>query len=85
MNRAALVANWKRLPHPLRWLVAATVGGTLVVVGLVLMVLPGPGIPILLLGLLILATEFAWAESLLRRTRAGVRAASAKVRGRQAK
>ncbi len=79
------MANWKRLPHPLRWLVAATVGGTLVVVGLVLMVLPGPGIPILILGLLILATEFAWAESLLRRTRAGVQAASSKVRGRKAK
>jgi hypothetical protein len=33
------------------------------------MVLPGPGIPLLIVGLVILATEFAWAESLLRRVK----------------
>ena len=60
---------WNALPHPIRWVVVAGVGSTLVVVGLVLMVLPGPGIPILILGLLVLATEFAWAEVLLRKVK----------------
>lgn len=60
---------WKKLPHPLRWIVAATVGATLVVTGLIFMVLPGPGIPLVIAGLAILATEFAWAETLLHKTK----------------
>ena len=51
MNAERFTSQWKRLPHPIRWIVAACVGGTLVVLGLIFMVLPGPGIPILLLGL----------------------------------
>jgi hypothetical protein len=45
------------------------VGGACLLIGLVLLVLPGPGIPLLVVGLVILATEFAWAESLLRRVK----------------
>ncbi len=69
MNRQTLSSQWRRLPHPLRWLGVAIVGGALVVTGLVLMVLPGPGIPLLVLGLVILATEFAWAEAVLSRVK----------------
>ena len=36
--------------------------------GLAMLVLPGPGILVVLLGLAILATEFAWAERMLDRT-----------------
>lgn len=59
--------NWHKLPHPLRWVVAATVGTTLSVLGLVFMVIPGPGIPLFILGLALLATEFAWARVVLER------------------
>jgi hypothetical protein len=52
-----------------RWIVAAMAGGVCVLAGVLLMVLPGPGIPLLIVGLVILATEFAWAESLLRRVK----------------
>lgn len=69
MNAESVTRNWQRLPHPVRWVAAAAVGGTLVVVGLILMVLPGPGIPILLLGLLVLASEFAWAQATLHRVK----------------
>lgn len=62
-------SNWKKLPHPIRWIVASTVGFTLVILGLVFMVLPGPGIPLVIAGLAILATEFAWAEIVLNRTK----------------
>jgi hypothetical protein len=37
--------------------------------GLIFMVLPGPGIPLVIAGLAILATEFAWAEIVLNRTK----------------
>jgi uncharacterized protein (TIGR02611 family) len=61
--------NWKKLPHPIRWVVASTVGFTLLILGIIFMVLPGPGIPLIIAGLAILATEFAWAEIVLNRTK----------------
>ena len=39
------------------------------IIGLVFMVLPGPGIPFVIAGLAILASEFAWAEVLLNKTK----------------
>lgn len=55
-------AVWKHLPHPLRWAIVATVGTTLSLVGIVFLFIPGPGLPLIVLGVAILATEFAWAE-----------------------
>jgi uncharacterized membrane protein YbaN (DUF454 family) len=73
--------NWKRLPHPIRWVVAATVGGTLVIVGLTGLVLPViPGIPMMIAGFALLASEFTWAEVILNRTKAQVNNAVSKVR-----
>jgi uncharacterized membrane protein YbaN (DUF454 family) len=73
--------NWQRLPHPFRWVIAASVGGTLVLLGLTGLVLPViPGIPLLIAGLAILATEFTWAEVLLNRTKNQVNKAVSKVR-----
>lgn len=40
-------------------------GAALVLAGLVMLVLPGPGLLLLIAGLAVLATEFAWAEHLL--------------------
>lgn len=53
---------WKYLPHPFRWAIVAVVGSALVLLGIVFMFIPGPGIPLVVLGVAILATEFAWAE-----------------------
>lgn len=72
--------NWKRLPHPFRWVAAMTAGFTLVITGIVLLVFPGPGIPLIIAGLAILATEFTWAEYLLNRTKHHVSKAVNKVR-----
>jgi hypothetical protein len=44
------------------------------------MVLPGPGIPLVFTGLAILATEFAWAEVVLKKTKHHVRKSLKKVR-----
>ena len=46
-------------------IVVAVVGTAIVLLGLTLVPLPGPGWLIVFLGLGILATEFAWAERLL--------------------
>ncbi len=73
--------NWKRLPHPIRWIAAASVGGSLVLIGLTGLVLPViPGIPLMIAGFALLASEFAWAEVLLNRTKHHVNRAVDKVR-----
>lgn len=73
--------NWKRLPHPFRWVIAASVGTTLVVLGLTGLVLPViPGIPLLIAGFALLASEFTWAEVLLNRTKTRVTKTVNKIR-----
>jgi UPF0716 family protein affecting phage T7 exclusion len=42
-------------------------GLMLVLAGLAMLVLPGPGLVTIILGLVVLATEFAWAHHLLGR------------------
>jgi uncharacterized protein (TIGR02611 family) len=51
----------------LRKIVVGVIGGTIVAVGIVLVVLPGPASIVIPIGLVILATEFAWARSVLRK------------------
>jgi hypothetical protein len=47
--------------------IAVTVaGGFVVLVGIAMLVLPGPGILVIIAGLAILATEYVWAERLLK-------------------
>ncbi|WP_165372608.1 PGPGW domain-containing protein [Nocardioides iriomotensis] len=48
---------------------AALVGGGLVVLGAILMPLPGPGFVIVVAGIAVMATQFDWARSLLHKTR----------------
>lgn len=50
-------------------LIARVVGFTVLIIGLALLVLPGPAFVVLPIGLAILASEFAWARLLLRRVR----------------
>ena len=41
------------------------IGITILLIGLALLILPGPGILTIILGLVILASEFIWAKRLL--------------------
>jgi uncharacterized protein (TIGR02611 family) len=52
-----------------RRILVGLVGGTVLVLGVVMVVLPGPALLVIPLGLIILATEFLWARRLLRKTR----------------
>ncbi len=45
------------------------VGGTVLLIGIAMILLPGPAILIIPAGLAILATEFAWAQRWLHRAR----------------
>ena len=47
----------------------SVVGGALVVLGLAMLVLPGPGILVIALGFAVLGTEYAWAAAALQRTK----------------
>ncbi len=52
-----------------RKVVVAVVGVSVVLLGLALLVLPGPAFVVIPAGLAILATEFVWARRLLRKVR----------------
>jgi uncharacterized protein (TIGR02611 family) len=49
-----------------RKLIVAVIGSTIVLFGLALLILPGPAVVVIPVGLAILATEFAWARRLVR-------------------
>lgn len=50
-----------------RKLIVGVFGGTIILFGLALIILPGPAFLVIPLGLAILATEFAWARLLIKR------------------
>jgi hypothetical protein len=52
--------------------IVALVGGTVLLVGVALLVLPGPGLPIVAAGIAILASEFLWARRALRKAKDAV-------------
>ncbi|MFL6520414.1 MAG: PGPGW domain-containing protein [Chthoniobacterales bacterium] len=54
----------------LRKLIIAIIGGTVLLIGVALIVLPGPAFIVIPVGLAILASEFAWARSALARAKA---------------
>jgi drug/metabolite transporter (DMT)-like permease len=80
--RQRLQTAWGHLPHPIRWVAVAVVGSLLVVVGIALLVLPGPGIPLIIVGLAVLGAEFAWARRTLDRVKSGGISLSQGVRDR---
>ncbi|MGD8351826.1 MAG: PGPGW domain-containing protein [Nitrospirota bacterium] len=53
-------------------LVRIVVGFTLLIIGALLIVLPGPAFVVIPLGLVVLAGEFAWARRLLNRFNDGI-------------
>ena len=58
----SILRNVKRL-------IVSIVGGTILLIGIALIVLPGPAFIVIPAGLAILATEFVWAGNLLKKVK----------------
>ena len=52
--------------------VVGVIGFTVLLIGVAMVVLPGPAVIVIPLGLAILATEFVWAKRLLEKARATI-------------
>ncbi len=65
-------------------IIIAVVGFTILLIGLLMIVLPGPAFIFIPLGLTILATEFVWAEMWLKKVKTKFKEANDKIRGKKA-
>jgi uncharacterized protein (TIGR02611 family) len=64
------VSIWLRvIRRNAKRVVVAIAGTALMLLGVVMLVLPGPGLAFIIAGLALLATEFVWAEHLLRKAK----------------
>lgn len=64
-----------------RRLAVLVIGSTVLLVGVVLLVLPGPAFVVIPIGLAILSTEFVWAARLLKRVKENAAYAAQAVMG----
>ena len=69
-----------KLPHPVRWVLTMVVGFVLLLLGLIMMVTPGPGLLFIFFGLSILALEIEWARELNKQGLQGLERIAAKVK-----
>jgi len=67
-----------------RRIVVATVGATVLLIGLVMIVTPGPAIVVIPVGLTILSIEFTWARMWLKKLRETISSRNSKERGNRA-
>ena len=72
----------EELTRGARRIAVLVVGLVLLAAGIVLLVLPGPGLLVTMAGLALLATEYEWARRLLARLRQHARRLSNQVRRR---
>lgn len=69
-----------KLPHPIRWVLTMVVGFVLLIMGLIMMVTPGPGLLFIFFGLSILALEIEWARELNKQGLQGLEKIVAKLK-----
>jgi tellurite resistance protein TerC len=74
---------WLKTLQRAKRLIRIVVGFTVLALGVALLVLPGPGILIIAVGLAILSAEFVWARRLLDRLKAQAQAARDAFEGRR--
>jgi len=65
-----------------RKLIISVIGTTVVLIGIALLVLPGPAVIVIPAGLAILATEFIWARKLLNKMKSEAARLGSKLVGR---
>ena len=67
-----------------RRIAVLAVGSTVVLLGIVMLVTPGPGLVVIPVGLAILSVEFAWARLWLRKVRESISNQNSKKHGERA-
>jgi tellurite resistance protein TerC len=65
-----------------RRIVVAVIGGSILAIGIAMIVLPGPAIVVIPIGLGVLGLEFAWARHWLRKLRTTAQDVVNRVRGK---
>lgn len=75
----------EQAPQVVRKVVVAVIGTTVLLIGIALLVLPGPAIIVIPIGLGILASEFIWARRVIKRGRIFVKRARRAVMGTPAR
>ncbi len=75
-------ADWIRtIARNAKRLLVFILGVAVLAAGVAMLALPGPGVVVIIVGLVILATEFAWAERMLDKTTAKAAGAATKITG----
>jgi len=67
----------------LRRLIVAIIGFTVLLIGVAMIVLPGPAVVVIPLGLAILGTEFVWARRLLKKAKGYFEKSKEKITGKK--
>lgn len=66
-----------------RRIAVAVIGGSILAIGIAMVVLPGPAIIVIPIGLGVLGLEFAWARHWLRKMRATAHGVVNRIRGKR--
>lgn len=69
-----------KLPHPVRWVISVVLGFVFLILGLIMMVTPGPGLLFIFLGLSMLALEIEWARELNKQGMQGLERIVARIK-----
>jgi hypothetical protein len=69
MSKGQELSGMEKTVRRIKRIFVAVIGFTILSAGLAMMVLPGPAILVIPLGLAILATEFIWARNLLKKVK----------------
>lgn len=72
---------WRQNIKIVRRIIVAVIGTTVLLIGIVLIVLPGPAFIVIPVGLGILATEFAWARRWLKKVKQVTSSLVSRVKG----
>ena len=73
-----------QVPEVVRKIVIAVIGTTVVLIGVALIILPGPAFIVIPIGLAILASEFIWARRVVKRGQIFVKRAKQAVKSKVA-
>ena len=79
--RIRKILHLEDTPPFVRRVIIAVIGGTILLIGVAMIVLPGPAVIVVPLGLAVLATEFVWARRWLRKARKMFKQAKDRVTG----